>query len=164
MGEKGGGRVGGMRRGGVTGRGAMSAVGNNAGEFWKSLAEGRSGIAPPEAPDLATLRFRNGAEVRGYKPTCHFDEKQADYLDRFAQFAVVSAREAIRDSGIEFDQASRESAGIVTGSCVGGQGTEDIGLIVLYQRGRPRVNPVTIPKIMVNAGASQNLIELGSAG
>lgn len=153
-----------MRRVVITGLGAISALGHNATEFWTSLVEGRSGIAPLEAPDLATLRFRNGAEVRGYNPTCHFDEKQADYLDRFAQFAVVAAREAVRDSGIEFDQASRESAGIVTGSCVGGQGTEDIGFIELYQRGKPRVNPLTIPKIMGNAGASQISIEFGITG
>ena len=153
-----------MRRVVITGLGAISALGHNAAEFWTSLVEGRCGIGPLEAPDLATLRFRNGAEVRGYNPTCHFDEKQADYLDRFAQFAVVAAREAIRDSGIEFDQASRESAGIVTGSCVGGQGTEDIGFVELYQRGKPRVNPLTIPRIMGNAGASQISIEFGITG
>src|SRR5262245_37919499 len=144
-----------MRRVVITGLGAISALGRNVSEFWRSLEHGCSGIGPIESPELGCLRFRNGAEVRGYNSTCYFDPKQADYIDRFAQFAVVAAREAIRDSGIEWDQAARESTGIVTGSCVGGQGTEDVGFVELYQRCRPRVNPLTIPRIMGNAGASQ---------
>jgi nodulation protein E len=153
-----------MRRVVITGIGAISALGRNAAEFWCSLEHGRSGIAPIESPELSTLRFRNGAEVRGYDSACYFGEKQADYIDRFAQFAVIAAREAIQDSGIEWDQELRESAGIVTGSCVGGQSTEDIGFVDLYQRGRPRVNPLTIPRIMGNAGASQISIEFGITG
>ena len=153
-----------MRRVVITGIGAISALGRNAAQFWSSLEQGRSGIAPIESPELSTLRFRNGAEVRGYNSNCYFPEKQADYIDRFAQFAVIAAREAIQDSGIEFDHATRESTGIVTGSCVGGQSTEDIGFVELYQRGRPRVNPLTIPRIMGNAGASQISIEFGITG
>src|SRR5712671_3432849 len=153
-----------MRRVVITGIGAISALGRNAAEFWSSLEQGRSGIAPLESPEFSTLRFRSGAEVRGYNSNCYFAEKQADYIDRFAQFAVIAAREAIQDSGIEWDQALRESTGIVTGSCVGGQSTEDIGFVELYQRGRPRVNPLTIPRIMGNAGASQISIELGITG
>ena len=153
-----------MRRVVITGIGAISALGRNAAEFWSSLEQGRSGIAPLESPELSTLRFRSGAEVRGYNSNCYFAEKQADYIDRFAQFAVIAAREAIQDSGIEWDQATRDSTGIVTGSCVGGQSTEDIGFVELYQRGRPRVNPLTIPRIMGNAGASQISIEFGITG
>src|SRR5438477_5487840 len=141
-----------MRRVVITGIGAISALGRNASEFWCSLEHGRSGIAPLESPDFSTLRFRSGAEVRGFHPTCYFGEKQADYIDRFAQFAVIAAREAIQDSGIEWDQETRETTGIVTGSCVGGQSTEDIGFVELYQRGRPRVNPLTIPRLMGDAG------------
>jgi nodulation protein E len=153
-----------MRRVVITGIGAISALGRNAAEFWSSLEQGRSGIAPLESPEFSTLRFRSGAEVRGFNSACYFGEKQADYIDRFAQFAVIAAREAIQDSGIEWDQALRESTGIVTGSCVGGQSTEDIGFVELYQRGRPRVNPLTIPRIMGNAGASQISIEFGITG
>ncbi len=153
-----------MRRVVITGIGAISALGRNAAEFWSSLEQGRSGIAPLESPEFSTLRFRSGAEVRGYNSNCYFAEKQADYIDRFAQFAVIAAREAIQDAGVEWDEASRESTGIVTGSCVGGQSTEDIGFVELYQRGRPRVNPLTIPRIMGNAGASQISIEFGITG
>src|SRR4030095_13748674 len=110
-----------MRRVVITGLGAISALGRNVGEFWNSLEQGCSGIRPMETVDRTKLRFQNGAEVKDYKSSDYFDEKQADYMDRFAQFAVIAAREAIGDSGIELDREARESAAIVTGSCVGGE-------------------------------------------
>ena len=68
-----------------------------------------------------SVRFPNAAEVPGYRAEDYFEPKEADLLDRFAQFALIAAREAVRDSGIEFDAALREKAAIVTGSCVGGK-------------------------------------------
>jgi nodulation protein E len=153
-----------MRRVVITGIGAISALGRNVCEFWSSLEQGRSGICPLKTVDRSKLRFQNGAEVHGYDSNDYFEAKQADYIDRFAQFAVIAAREAIRDSGIEWDQAARESAAIVTGSCVGGQHSEDAGFVELYQLGRPRVNPLTIPRTMANAGASHISIEYGITG
>ena len=114
--------------------------------------------------DRTKLRFQYGAEVHGYNSADHFEPKQADYIDRFAQFGVVAAREAIRDSGIEWNDQNRESTAIVTGSCVGGQSTEDIGFVDLYMYQKPRVNPLTIPRIMANAGASHISIEYGITG
>ena len=153
-----------MRRVVITGIGAISALGRNAAEFWDALEQGRSGIGPIEGADRSKLRFQNGAEVHGYKPCEHFEPKQADYIDRFAQFCVIAAREAIRDSGIVWTDENRESTAIVTGSCVGGQSTEDIGFVDLYMYQKPRVNPLTIPRIMANAGASQISIEYGITG
>jgi nodulation protein E len=153
-----------MRRVAITGLGAISALGRNVAEFWHSLEHGCSGIAPMETVDRSKLRFQNGAEVKKYKPCDYFDEKQADYIDRFAQFALIAAREAIRDSGIELDPQARESAAIVTGSCVGGQSSEDAGFVDLYQLGRPRVHPLTIARTMANAGASHISMEFGITG
>src|SRR5207237_398299 len=113
----------------VTGLGVISAVGHNAREFWSALSEGRPGIAPLESIDRALLRFQNGAEVRGYDPAAHFAEKEVGLLDRFAQFGTVAAREAIQDAGIVWTAELRESTAIVTGSCVGGQTTEDEGFV-----------------------------------
>ncbi len=153
-----------MRRVAVTGIGAISALGRNALEFWSALQQGCSGIRPMETVDRSKLRFQNAAEVHGYRSEDYFEEKQADYIDRFAQFAVIAAREAIADSGIELDAETRESAAIVTGSCVGGQSAQDAGFVELYKLGRPRVSPLTIARTMANAGASHISMEFGITG
>ena len=90
----------GSRRVAITGLGAVCAVGRNAAETWSSLSEGRSGIGPIASIDITGLRFRNGAEARCFDPAEHFDRVKLDFLDRFAQFAVVAAREALADSGL----------------------------------------------------------------
>jgi nodulation protein E len=148
----------------VTGLGVISAIGNNTGEFWQSLQLGRCGIGPIQAVDPALLRFSNGAEVRNFTPSEHFDEKEISLLDRFAQFGVIAAREAIAAAGIQWTQQLRESAAIVTGSCAGGQATEDDGFVNLYRNNIPRVNPFTIPRTMENAAASRISLETGVVG
>ncbi|MBZ5586761.1 MAG: beta-ketoacyl-[acyl-carrier-protein] synthase family protein [Acidobacteriia bacterium] len=153
-----------MRRVAITGVGAISAIGRNAAEFAASLRQGRSGIGPIESADSSQLRFRNGAEVRGYCHQPYFDDRRADFMDRFAQFAVIAAREAVADAGVVWTPELRETAAIVTGSCVGGQSTEDIGFHEVYKLGHNRVHPLTIPKTMANAGASHISMEFGITG
>jgi nodulation protein E len=152
------------RRVAVTGLGVISALGGSSGEFWQALQAGRSGIGPLQAVDRALLRFPNGAEVRGFAPAQYFDEKEIGLLDRFAQFGVVAAREAIASARIEWTQQLRESTAIVTGSCTGGQTTEDEGFVNLYRNNNPRVNPFTIPRTMENAAASRISLETGVVG
>jgi nodulation protein E len=153
-----------QRRVAVTGLGVISAIGHNSAEFWQSLQAGRSGIATLQAVDPALLRFSSGAEVRNYAPAQYFDEKELGLLDRFAQFGVIAAREAIAAAGVEWTQPLRESTAIVTGSCVGGQSTEDEGFVNLYRNNIPRVNPFTIPRTMENAAASRISLETGVVG
>jgi len=142
----------------------VSALGRNAREFWQSLVEGRSGIGPITQLDVSALRFKNGGEARNFNPAEHFDQKQIDFLDRFAQFALVAAREALKDSGVELTPELRARSGIVTGSCVGGKITEDEGFQNLYLLKKPRVNPLTIARSMGNAGASHISMETGITG
>ncbi|MEO8127704.1 MAG: beta-ketoacyl-[acyl-carrier-protein] synthase family protein [Bryobacteraceae bacterium] len=146
----------------VTGMGVISALGPNRTAFWHALAAGRSGIRPIESIDRQQFRFQNGAEVCGYEPSCYFDEKQIGLTDRFAQYAVIAAREAVEQSGIVFPDPAR--AAIVTGSCVGGQGAMDDGFVDMYKKGLPRVNPMMIPRVMANSGASQISMALGITG
>jgi nodulation protein E len=153
-----------MRRVVVTGIGVLSALGLNREQFFAGLCAGRSGIAPITTPEFTGLRFRNAAEVKGFGAQNYLEPKAADMLDRFAQFAVVAAREAVAQSGIEWTDELRESAAIVTGSCVGGQSTQDQGFRELYKLGRPRVHPMSIPKTMANAGASAISLEFGVTG
>jgi nodulation protein E len=153
-----------MRRVAITGTGAISALGKNSAEFAESLRAGRCGIGPILSSDMTQLRFQNGAEVPAYSHQPYFDDRRADFMDRFAQFAVIAAREAVADAGITWTPELRETAAIITGSCVGGQSTEDIGFTEVYKLGHNRVHPLTIPKTMANAGASHISMEFGITG
>jgi nodulation protein E len=153
-----------QRRVAITGVGVISAIGANRDEFWDSLSNGRPGIRPIQSIAPGQLRFPNGAEVPDYQPTRYFDEKDLSLLDRFAQFGAIAAREAVKDAGIQWTQALRENSCVITGSCVGGQTTEDRGFVDLYRNNSPRVNPFTIPRTMANAAASRISLEFGLVG
>jgi nodulation protein E len=153
-----------MRRVAITGMGAISALGRDVPQFAASVLQGKSGIGRIESTDSSALRFQNGAEVRGYGHQPYFDDRRADFLDRFAQFAVIAAREAVAGADIGWTNELRETAAIITGSCVGGQSTEDIGFHEVYKLGHNRVHPLTIPKTMANAGASHISMEFGITG
>jgi nodulation protein E len=153
-----------MRRVVVTGIGVLCATGRTREEFRAGLRKGHSGISALTNLLLADIKFQSGAEVRDFNPAEHFALKEADMIDRFAQFGVVAAREAVAQSGIEWTPHLRENAAIITGSCVGGKDTEDRGFRDVYKEGKPRVHPMTIPKTMANAGASAISLEFGITG
>jgi len=148
----------------ITGMGVIAATGRDLAEFWSNLRQGKSAIGALQSVDTSRLRFRNGAEVRGYDAAAHFDGNHGDFLDRFAQFAVIAARQAVADAGIKITPALGARAAVITGSCVGGQSTEDAGFVDLYQLSRARVNPLIIPRSMANAGASHISMEFGITG
>src|SRR5665213_3489010 len=148
----------------VTGIGAISAFGHTYPDLWTGLAAGKSAIRPLTLVASGTLRFPNAAEVPDYDPLRYFEEKEAQLLDRFAQFAAVAAREAVRASGIEFSPELGERTAIVLGCSGGGKSTEDDGFHHLYALQEPRVSPLTIPRAMSNAGASRGSLEYGITG
>lgn len=152
------------RRVAITGIGIVSPLGLNLEENWDALSHGRSAIGPIQSVDCSKLRFQNGAEVRGFDPARHFPGGKEDQLDRFAQFSVVAARDALRDSGIELDKELRERCAVICGSAVGGQAAIEKGFEDLWVAGRGRVHPLTIPKTMANAGASHISMDLGLSG
>jgi nodulation protein E len=152
------------RRVAVTGIGAISAFGHTYPDLWAGLAAGRSAIRPLTLVPPGALRFTNAAEVPGFDPLRHFEEKEAQMLDRFAQFAAVAAREAIKSSGIEFSRELGERTAIVLGCSGGGKSTEDDGFYHLYALQEPRVSPLTIARAMSNAGASRVSFEYGITG
>jgi nodulation protein E len=142
----------------------ICALGRDVAECWREMVACRPGIRPLSAVDPALLRFSNAAEVAGYDARAHFEPGRLDLLDRFAQFALVAAREAVRDSGIAFSPALRDATAVVTGCCLGGQTAEDAEFEVLYRQGRNRVHPLTIPRTMANAAASMLSMEFGLRG
>lgn len=148
----------------ITGLGVISALGRNSAEFWTSISQGISGIGPIEMLDRAKLRIQKAAEVRGYRTDDYFDGDRVNLIDRFCEFGLIAAREAIRMSGIEWTPELRERTAIVTGTAVGGQTTEDVAFWDLYRLQRSRVNPLSIAKVMANAVASHISMEYGITG
>src|SRR6185503_2755423 len=148
----------------VTGIGSVSAFGHTFPDLWSGLSAGRSAIRPLTLVAPGALRFPNAAQVPDYDPLRYFDEKEAQMLDRFAQFAAVAAREAIQASGIEFSSELGERTAIVLGCSGGGKSTEDDGFHHLYALREPRVSPLTIARAMSNAGASRVSLEYGITG
>ena len=153
-----------MPRVAITGIGVISALGLDREQFWTSLVAGRSGIGEFEQPEYGPIRFKNAAFVRGYVPENYFPDKNVTFMDRFAQFSVIAAREAVSQAGIEWDDDLRERAAIITGSCIGGRIAEEAGYWNLFHLNKNRVHPLTIPLGMANSGASQVSMEFGVHG
>jgi nodulation protein E len=148
----------------ITGIGVISAIGLTRDAFWRSLVDGRCGIRTVNSPDFEQLRFKHAADVEGFVPENHLSAKELTLMDRFAQFAVVAAKEAMAHSGLELTPAMREDGAIITGSCIGGRSAEEVGYRELYIHGRNRVHPLTIPLGMSNAGTSHISMQLGIQG
>ena len=153
-----------MRRVVVTGLGAVSALGCDTPSFWEALVAGRSGIGPLEGFPTNGLIIRVAAQARTYDPAAHFDSKQLDLLDRFSQFALVAAREACRDSGLDHTSGLGSRTAVVMGAGMAGKTTEDECFRQLYAEGAKRFSPFVIPRSMANAAASQVTMEFGITG
>lgn len=148
----------------VSGVGVISALGQTRDAFWQSLRAGHSGIGPLRAVDTAQLRFKNAAEVPDFAPEQHFEPQHAALMDRFAQLALVAAREAVAQARVDWTPELRERTAVVSGACVGGQAAIEQGTIDLYRDGKNRVQPLTVARTMMNAGASHVSMELGLTG
>lgn len=153
-----------MHRVVVTGTGVASAFGRGTDAFWRGLVAGDSAIREMKGDYVASLRFKNGAEYRDYVPEEHFDARDLGFMERFAQFAVLAAREAIASAGIEWTPDLRETAAVITGSCLGGRAIEETGYWELFHNNKNRVHPLTIPLSMANAGASHICMQFGLEG
>jgi nodulation protein E len=153
-----------MRRVVVTGVGAVSALGCDVPSFWEALVAGRSGIGPLEGFVDNGLIIRVAAQARSYDPAAYFDPKQLDLLDRFSQFALVAAREACRDSGLDHTAGLGPRTAVVLGAGMAGKTTEDECFRQLYAEGAKRFSPFVIPRSMANAAASQVTMEFGITG
>jgi nodulation protein E len=153
-----------MNRVAVTGLGIVSPVGSDLESFWQAVAGGRSGIVPLTIVGSDRLKVRHAAQVGDFDPHKHFDDKRLSVLDRFAQFALVAARAAVRDARLVFDDALALRTATIIGSGVGGQNTQDDSFRRLYGEKNEKVHPMAIPRQMLNAAASQISIEFGLKG
>ncbi len=144
--------------------GVLCAMGQNQQQFWDALKGGRSAIGGLSLVDAAQLKFKKAAEVSGYDPAARFSAKELAFLDRFAQFALISAAEAVTQAGVEWTQDVRERGAVITGTSFGGRRAEEDGYWELFHHNRTRVHPLTIPLSMSNAGASHISIQYGMQG
>ena len=142
----------------------MSALGNETASFWQALLAGTSAIREIVSVDTSQVRFKHAAEILNYRPEEHFEAKDIGFIDRFAQFAVLAARQAVTGAGIEWTTNLRETTAVITGSCLGGRAVEDRGYWELFHNGKNRVHPLTIPLSMGNAGASHICMQFGIEG
>lgn len=145
----------------VTGIGVVSALGLDREAFWSGLTDGRCGIGPIEAVDCSALKFNLGAEVRGFNALTRLTEKEAGLMDRSTQLAVAAAMEAVENAGVP---VGGERTAVVTGCSLGGKCTEDETYRHLYEEKRTRFDPLTIPRVMTNAGASCISMRFGITG
>jgi nodulation protein E len=150
-----------MRRVAITGLGCVSAYGLGVEKFWNGISQGQPAIVPLRTMKTGNLKITTGAEFSAYDASGHLDADNQLLGDRAAQFAVLAAREAVQHAGL--DAMPREAA-IVTGCCVGGKHAEDASYWDVYAEKKPRVHPLTIPRVMANSGASLIAMDQKIAG
>ena len=149
----------------VTGLGALTPIGNDVNEYWEALMHGKSGAAPITQYDAEKFKTKFACEVKGFDVLEHMDRKEARKLDRFSQFAMVSATEAIADSAILDTDPNKERIGVIWGSGIGGLKTfQDEAESYFEGDGTPRLNPFFIPKMIADIAAGHISIKYGLMG
>ncbi|HEX7589331.1 MAG TPA: beta-ketoacyl-ACP synthase II [Anaerolineae bacterium] len=148
----------------VTGLGTLTPVGKDVTTSWENLKAGHSGIGRISLFDPSNLATQIAGEVKAFDPKQHFDVKDARRLERFVQFTVVAAREAIADANLKIDEHNNENIAVVVGSGVGGAMAVSEQAKILETRGARRVSPFFIPMILIDTAAGQVAIEFGIKG
>ncbi len=153
-----------MKRVVITGQGTINALGGNVATTLEAMREGRCGIGQLDIRDIDRLAIKIGGQVQDYAAEDHFNRQQIALYDRFTQFALLAAREAIAQSGIRFAGDLAATSGVVLGTSGGGMQTLDENYRTVYEDGKNRVHPFVVPKLMNNAAASHLSMELNLKG
>ncbi|NBB96658.1 MAG: beta-ketoacyl-ACP synthase II [Alphaproteobacteria bacterium] len=153
-----------MRRVVITGAGTVNPLGSDVPSTYQAMQAAQCAIGPLTCRDVARLGVQIGAEVKGFDPAAHFARAQLPLLDRFTQFALVSARQAMAQAGLELSDDDQTRAGVVLGTAGGGNLTVDDNYRTVYEAGKNRVHPFVVPKLMHNAAASHVSMAFGLKG
>jgi len=148
----------------ITGLGAISPVGNTTQETWTSLIQGKSGVSSLTLFDTTHYPTRIAAEVKGFDPAPYLSSKELKHSDRFVQFAVAAAKQAVTDAKLEMPKEDPHRVGVWIGTGMGGLGTIEEGYRDLQKRGPTKVRPFFIPMIICNMAPGQVSISLGAKG
>ncbi|WP_354690026.1 beta-ketoacyl-[acyl-carrier-protein] synthase family protein [Lentibacter algarum] len=153
-----------MKRVVITGAGTINALAHNVPDTLKAMAEGRCGIGQLVMQDVERLAVQIGAQVQGFEPENLFNRQQLSLFDRFTQFTLIAAREAIAQSGLSFSGELAARSGVILGNSGGGMTTLDENYRSVYEEGKNRVHPFVVPKLMNNAAASHVSMEFNLKG
>ena len=148
----------------ITGLGAVTPIGNTVATYWSGLQSGANGVAPITLFDASKHACRFAAEVKDFDPSGVLDPKETKRWDRFCQFGVVAAKEALAQSGLDITDANRQRIGVIIGSGVGGLLTMETQAHVLEGKGPGRVSPFTVPMMIPNMATGLAAIALGTKG
>jgi 3-oxoacyl-[acyl-carrier-protein] synthase II len=149
----------------ITGAGALTPIGNTLPEYWDGLKNGKSGAAPITRFDTTLFKTKFACELKGFDANNFMDRKEARKMDPFAQYAMVAADEAIKDSNLPLAELNPDRAGVIWGSGIGGLITfqEEVRAFAAGD-GTPRFNPFFIPKMIADLSAGHISIKYGFRG
>lgn len=150
----------------VTGVGAVTPLGLSAAETWENIVNGVSGAAPITRFDVSLFKTKFACEVKGFDPNQHFDRKEVRKMDLYTQYAMVAAKEAIVNSGLDLEKIDKDEVGVIFAAGIGGIGTFEQEIAYYYtniEQG-PKFNPFFIPKMISDIAAGQISIQYGFRG
>ncbi|MEP4159706.1 beta-ketoacyl-[acyl-carrier-protein] synthase family protein [Sulfitobacter sp.] len=153
-----------MKRVVITGAGTVNPLGHSMPETFAAMREGACGIGPLDIRDLDRLQIQIGGQVKGFESEGRYSRQQLSLYERFTQFTLAAARQAIDQSGLIFDGKLAETSGVVLGTAGGGVSTWDDNYRTVYAEGKNRVHPFVVPKLMNNAAASHVSMEWNLKG
>jgi 3-oxoacyl-[acyl-carrier-protein] synthase II len=149
----------------VTGLGAITPIGKTVEEYWQSLSNGQGGAGLITRFDATKFKTRFACEVKNYDPGTYFDRKEAKKLDPYAQFALIAADEAMKDSGLDLSKINCDKAGVIIASGIGGIDTfmQEVKAYVLGD-GTPKISPFFVPKMICDIAAGHISMKYGFRG
>lgn len=148
----------------ITGMGALTPIGNNVEAFWENSKKGILGIDYIKSIDTSNLDVKIAGELKNFSPDGVLDKKEVKRLDKFSQYALVAADEAIKNANLDVESIEKEKFGVMIGSGIGGFETMESGFKTLFDRGPKRVSPLFIPTSIINLGAGNVAIKYGAEG
>lgn len=153
-----------MKRVVVTGMGAITPIGKDLESFWNGIKNGECGIDKVTLFDVSDLKTQIAGEIKDFEPTDYFEKKDARKMDRYTQFAMIAADEAVRNSKIDMEKEDSWRVGVITGSGIGGIDTFCDQQNTLMEKGPGKVSPFFIPMMISNMAAAQIAIKYGMQG